>query len=495
MPAPKIKSKDPQQQKLRDQKQKFNNGYKMFSQKLKAFKDGINGRGNAKVGIPPSNIRDPLPNEVSGILNQLTSDFNAFVGAAEKIIAEQARYSQNRKKKQPKQPAIQQMPTEAPEAGNVVETLSRLGSPEYDLEKEASNKLSRFWQYLTAIFSSKKYNKQRVGLLSQASDLYYSILDLENDALSLNINSVPNTIAKYRKFKYNFDSFIGTFRGVESLIERDAEKQGVVAPKEGPAIEQQEPAPQPKPEKEFETEQSASQEGFSLPGIPPELLKIRYDIHLIANSGLEKQPVIKMHTMFREYKNETDPHIKSLMADRIKENYREIVKRLLSEVQKRYGQVNPKSVQEILELLMKDRKLIRMPDDDETIKTSHNAFSRYLKRKLVKSVPSNRTAPVRLEIVEALDEMKQTVKNIMDNLEKGLSLEDLRKFMEQLEEVKDRLKRPLHVLNVFYMKEFFMKKEKKQQKGEVKPEMTGDEELMDYVLKRKLKRQLSEDIL
>jgi hypothetical protein len=47
--------------------------------------------------------------------------------------------------------------------------------------------------------------------------------------------------------------------------------------------------------------------------------------------------------------------------------------------------------------------------------------------------------------------------NIRD--EKDLSIQELNIFLEKLDEDRDRLKRPLHVLNVFFMKDFFTKKE------------------------------------
>ncbi len=240
MPAPKAKSKDPRQQQLRDQKQEWNHNYSYFSQRLKAYKDGLNGRGNSKAGLPPSSIKEPLPGEIGSFLNCLAGEFQSIVSGAESVIANQAQYSKTRRRRKPKepkqlsnapptQPTAEQAPA-APAQDQIAKTLSRLGEYEIATKKEASNKLSRFWQYLSAIFSRKEYNRQRVGLLSQSADLYYSLLDLENDVLSLSISNVPNTIAKYKKFKYNFDTFVGTFRGVEAMIERQAEKNGIKNP-------------------------------------------------------------------------------------------------------------------------------------------------------------------------------------------------------------------------------------------------------------------------
>ena len=108
-------SNDPKQQALRTVKRRFNIGYKNFSQRLKGLKDGINGRAS-KVGIPASNIKDPLPGEVGTVLEQLASEFSQLVDAAHSIIDEQGMYSQDDDAKSNPSIASRSMPTaQAPE--------------------------------------------------------------------------------------------------------------------------------------------------------------------------------------------------------------------------------------------------------------------------------------------------------------------------------------------------------------------------------------------
>lgn len=517
MPAPKAKSKDPRQQQLRDQKQEWNHNYSYFSQRLKAFKDGLNGRGNSKAGLPPSSIKEPLPGEIGSFLNGLAGEFQSIVSGAESVIANQAQYSKTRRRRKPKepkqlsnapptQPTAEQAPA-APAQDQIAETLSRLGEYEIATKKEASNKLSRFWQYLSAIFSRKEYNRQRVGLLSQSADLYYSLLDLENDVLSLSISNVPNTIAKYKKFKYNFDTFVGTFRGVEAMIERQAEKNGIKNPEKKEETQQ---ITQEQPEVPAE-EPSQPYIPLQPPTIPDDLKQIKQDMHDLFNASVGKDGVAELNRLFSSYEEEDDPHRKSMWADRLKEYHSSLTNMLANEVQKKYGPANIRSIRDVIDLVIKNRVHPNRPNypskenkaeyvSDYMIKTSHNKFTRYLKKKLVKALPFNKTAPVRLELVEVLGDMKTTIKSLMDNLEKDLSMEELKIYMETLIEDKDRLKRPLHVLNTFFMKDFFTKKEnsKRKQKGRGKdksePFMKDDEELMDYVLQRKLKRELGEDL-
>lgn len=505
MPAPKVRSKDNAQQRLRDRKRQWNSTYRDFSQKLKAFKDGMNGRGNAKVGLPPSNIKEPMPAEIGSYLSQLAGEFQTIVGDAENIIAEQSQYARTRRRRKPKTPGMpspQQpsgasespaAPIEAPPA--VAENLAHLGATEYDLEKEASNKLTRFWQYLTAIFSGKQYNRQRVGLLSQAADVYYSLLDFENKILSMSISDIPRTVGVSKDVIYDINSFVGTFQGVQRMMENKAEEAGVKKPgKDEEKGNKDKNAPPTQPG--IQSQPQLPPEAAAPVGMPADLAKIKNDVHLLFNASLGKQQVQELMEMIREYQEEDDKGMKSMWADRIKSNFEELVKHLANEVQKKYGPAaaSVRSVQDIISLVRQNKKAEYISDYME--KTAHNRLTRALKRRLVKMRTSNKTAPVRLQIIDILDSMKTTIKNIMNVLEKDLSMEELVKHIESLEEEKEKLTRPLHVLNIFYMKDFFAKDKKKKpkkMKGREVP-VSKEEELVDYVLQRKLKRELSGDL-
>jgi uncharacterized membrane protein (UPF0127 family) len=96
------KSADPVQQALRDRKKGWNTASKEFMKRIKGLRNGLNGRGDSNYGLPPSNIKDPLPAEIGSFLSQLSSDFQFLVSESEKIANEQAYYSKNRRKPTPK---------------------------------------------------------------------------------------------------------------------------------------------------------------------------------------------------------------------------------------------------------------------------------------------------------------------------------------------------------------------------------------------------------
>jgi len=92
------KSRDTIQQALRDNKKGWNAAYKEFSQRLKAFKDALNGRGSSKYGLPPSDIKLPLPQELVGFLSELSSNYSQLAQEALRITQEQQHYSETRRK-------------------------------------------------------------------------------------------------------------------------------------------------------------------------------------------------------------------------------------------------------------------------------------------------------------------------------------------------------------------------------------------------------------
>ena len=120
------KQKDQIQQKLRDHKKQWNATYKNLSQKLKAFKNCLNGKGDTKFSLPPSDIKEPFPNQIGSTLDALVGDYQNLFNDAKSIIDEQSQYSRSRRKKQPKQAPKPIAPQIAPQEDKIVDTLSRL---------------------------------------------------------------------------------------------------------------------------------------------------------------------------------------------------------------------------------------------------------------------------------------------------------------------------------------------------------------------------------
>lgn len=86
---------DPEAEALVSHKEVWNHHASQLIWKLIAFKKGLNGRGDAEAGIPPSHIKSPLPSEVSGLLSELAAEYGSLMQDAGGIIHQQDEFSQH----------------------------------------------------------------------------------------------------------------------------------------------------------------------------------------------------------------------------------------------------------------------------------------------------------------------------------------------------------------------------------------------------------------
>jgi len=497
MPAPPAapgKPKDPSQMSLRRHKRQWNTVYKDFSQKIKAFKNGLNGKGDTKFQLPPSDIKFPFPNEVGNFLDTLAAEFQAMVNDAHSIMQEQETYSRVRRKRKPKPAPTAEAPpvtptgppVEAPEA--VVDTLSRLGSDyETMLEVYSSSRLSRFWQYTKAPFSRKPYNKQRISLLSLSADLYYQLLDFENEILSLKLNSIPKSLSRYQAARYTFDSIRSTIVRLVEAMEGKKDEKGNLPPSQTPPIVSNNPTPS------TDVPESPT---------PPsnDIKRIEQNLHIVHNIGLASQEIMEIHRVIQDYYQETDEHTKAMFKDQILKSYRKMMKSVVNEVQKRFGPADIKSPQDVINLIMKNRAATASTAADQIVKEGHNHITRFLKRQLIKARSYNQSAGPRLEVVETLEETKKLLKKFMDYLEKGLDPEELSTYLAALDENFKTINNPLSTLITMYEQEFYKQEGKKGKgrKGKGKEPLSPDSDLdsfTDVLLKRKVKRDIQKGLL
>lgn len=165
-------SADPEQEKLRDAKDAWNHEVSLLIAELIAFKRGINGRGDKNLGIPPSSIKDPLPNQVSSYLGTIVNQGGKVQEIARSIIDFQTHYSQVRKKKQ------------------------TAASKEYPLIVEASWWGSRLWSYVSLLKRvEKEERKLRHRMISSLAEYHHDFLKVESKILARkDPDSVPDTL-------------------------------------------------------------------------------------------------------------------------------------------------------------------------------------------------------------------------------------------------------------------------------------------------------------
>lgn len=210
------KSEDPVQEALRQNKDTWNHDASLLIAQLIAFKKGLNGRGEPKVGIPPGSIKDPMPNEVGSYLDQLSERYSKLISDAHKIIEEQATYSETRKKSVKEQTASYD-----PE---ILKLASWWGSRAltYINNSDINN-----WRW----FSTDEGNNARMLMLKVSTDLIKQLKLIDNFVVSKDINAIPNAI-------YDFDKFISSFNklllpNIKKLVklEDNANKNIKVSPK------------------------------------------------------------------------------------------------------------------------------------------------------------------------------------------------------------------------------------------------------------------------
>lgn len=176
------RSEDPVQEALRQNKDTWNHDASLLIAQLIAFKKGLNGRGEPKVGIPPGSIKDPMPHEVGSYLDQLADRYSKLISDAKAIIDEQNNYSETRRKPQEHTASVF----------------------DEELIKIASWWGSRALTYTKNLFSSKEAVKARIAMIKTSVDLIKQLKVIDNFIVSKKINAIPNAV-------YDFDKFISSF--------------------------------------------------------------------------------------------------------------------------------------------------------------------------------------------------------------------------------------------------------------------------------------------
>jgi len=487
-PSKPNRAKDPKAEAVKASKKNWSKEVSDLIAKLIAFKRAVNGRGDARYSLPPSRLKDPLPSEVGSTLQQLAGEFQKMVSDAEGIIASQQNYSATRRKRQPKKPKVPQQnvqapaPAEAPAAPEA-NPLASLSSFNTEIEKLASNRLTRFWQYLTSVFSRKEYNRERLGMLSLSAKLFYDILDFENDILKLNKNSIPGMMNKFQNMKNTYLALEKQFLNVSKLLATTAKKEGVAVPtvddtkidiksikmELNKLVQQYQAEQNPHNKKSLYDKIQEKHRELKLlenvenslvektVGAPPKqqkpkqqkpevinldessgnsddpnstyLEQVKFNVNKINNKGLlEPKDLKEIAHMINSYENDDDNGRKDLWMKQIREEFNNLMQ------------------------LIKNKKADII--NDNMVKVSHNALTRFLRRQLVKAKPYDETAAPRLQAADMAVNMKKTDKRLMDVLQKDLAVEEVSKSLGEIKNQIIDVSDVVAVLSILYKEKF-----------------------------------------
>lgn len=195
-------SSDPRQQALRDLKKQWQKEMRTFIAQNIALKRGISGIGDARAGIPPSKIKDPLPDEVPIYIDEMVTRFNNLIDIAKQIVDHQDEYSRTRRKSN--------------------KELEGVASVDDGLQKAASNKLTRLWATWTQMpwSSGHQETRAKLALMSSLAELKDQVNDIELVLAGTDKKSVPHAFFSFLQFINLFNNrFIRKFN---QEIERQA---------------------------------------------------------------------------------------------------------------------------------------------------------------------------------------------------------------------------------------------------------------------------------
>jgi hypothetical protein len=458
-------SKDQNQLKLRNHKRRWSDGTSAFLSKLIAFKRGLNGRGDAKAALPPSSIKEPLPAEIGAFLDGMAGEFQRLVAEADAIINEQAAYSKTRRKGRPpgQQPQVQQQKPEQPN-DKIVDTLSRVASDE-QLVSEASNRITRLWQYTKGLFQSGNHNKLRLTMLSLSADLRRQFIDLENKVLVLNVPSIRNAIEAYQITEYKISELRNMLSYIVKLQGDQNAKQEI---QNKPQV-----AVKPVPGNLVNPKRMTAED-------------IEKAMHILGMVGIgTPNQIMEINSKIQDYKDEDDKVYKQTILGTMRIEYQTLLKSIFNDVQKKYGPIQ--NIDAIIPAIENNIGKVASVE-----KIASNRLTRYLKRKLVQTLGYNKTSGIRLNIVEVIADTKVVINQLMDSLEDGLNVEEIAKQLQEIDKNLLKMKEPMSVLATMY-KSHFLKTRKTNRKK--KPQDMEGDQFMDFLLRRNIRRDISKGIL
>lgn len=233
-------SSDPIQEKLRQNKASWNADMSSLIAKLIAFKRGLNGRGDAKAGLPPSSIKDPVPSEVGNYLNELANQYLSVVSGANSIIGEQAHYSTNRKKSQ------------------------RQAALELELfVKQATWAGSRLWARITLRKLNRNIRILRFRMIKDGLELLKEFKKLEIDLAQKHTDSIPNGITQASLLAIHLQTYLEKY---DELIEEATRAEGFAKAEKEDKL---------KSEEDIQTDETLKEApGVAAPKILPKELQI-----------------------------------------------------------------------------------------------------------------------------------------------------------------------------------------------------------------------------
>jgi hypothetical protein len=242
------------------------------------------------------------------------------------------------------------------------------------------------------------------------------------------------------------------FENVAKTLADKAQKEGVKPPVEEakPAASEQKPAKPQVINLDEEEEDESDPNGIYIN-------QLKHNINTLNNKKqVHPKNLQEIIHMINEYQKEKDQHAKDLWFKQIKEEYNNLM------------------------FSLKNKKADIF--NDNMVKVSHNALTRFLHKQLVKAKSYDKTAAPRLQAADLTTATKKTIKRLMDVLEKDLSVEETSKLLGEIENKIIEVGNLVSILSVLYKERF---------SGE---NHESDKDL-DIALRRRVRRDLLQGMM
>jgi hypothetical protein len=446
------RSEDPAQEHLRERKAIWNKACSAFIAQLNAFKpqliafkQGLNGKGNAKVGLPPSNIKDPLPSEIGGYMgmvnskfNELASEFAGLVSESNAIMQEQAQYADHRKKPQPRQP---RQPRQA--------DLTQIDDI---LISEGSNKATRFWAQLSSYMSSDESSRYRLSMLKLSYKIFQNLVKFEDLILTSDIGDMEKVLNAYLLIVNNLDTIKHDVNKIVKLKHPDVvqsdnseqHSQQTAPPVKSP--------PQSLPVKPPAVSPAKSPATKSQSVSTMNMHQLFKEVQSMLTLGFTVADVKIFLDLYHANKTVKDPNKVALVTDRLRDIYYELFDNLKLFIENEIEQKLPKNItlEEIRNLQANASN-----DNSDITKLAGNFVTRYY-NKYRHEHSKDASSASRIEIYNIVREMKINIDTIMNLLEnKHLNSGDLIAKITETDQLMAKISEPLNRLNMLYKDKYY----------------------------------------
>lgn len=464
-------SADPAQEKLRQNKALWNKDVSAFVNDLIHLKKLMNG-WPSKFFKERSRIGEPMPADPNVIIGSLASDFQDIAQRGNAIVSEQLEYSKTRRKKQPKAPsapspsapAAPAAPaTPAPGAPTTPDLTKQLAASfeqKYDLVAEGSNPISRFFaKLLTPTFGfgeAARIRRYRMALLKACVKTYKELGKLQVEIVKSSPESITSSNALLHQIWNDWTLVARGFITYKQNMPKSVPDAGGTIATPGDLIEEKK-----KEEKSKKTEERAEQDLHrqmseeytteertpvnEIKSVPPpapvqvpdytsvESMAIAKAIiqdyrKTLSSGGLINEPsFVELNNLIGNFMMAPNRD-KPMAAKSLAQSYRDIV----STLNQKHGTSGTTLSQIAQSLSGKNPSVAPKMASDQLEATSQAFLKKWLGKTRHQLSLFDTTSSFRLDIYKMSTDVRQTLDQIMDHLEKDLQVDTLEPMITEV---------------------------------------------------------------